>query len=1138
MSEKSLEKFASILSSLTLPARLRRELGERAPAPDRKREQELIKAAREAGRVSLRDLTGKGFSGYGETTAEQVLAEARKAGRAFSGTREFAELAREMRELGAEREEAIAKVVAEHMATPFRRGKEEHLAFPALGLGLKKMRSKAPDGQMVDTLGFWRSSWEQSIAEDLKKERDRAAYARNGAAHRQEEDAALRRTPGIETLRESGLTKEMLLSRSKFGKESWYEDGSQAKKVWDGGVDLLEAARVVGSAETALPCAELYGLEAEDWPEGVDKEASRARKRLLRGLIPALICQALGDRIDPLSGARDMAAAMWIGKSGDEGIFGGGEAKFESLAKDAPRLAALRAIEAGLSGTEMAIHRYESYSYHRPDSEKKFDRSLLDAEIAGPLGELRSARKETARRIFDRAAGIALERQRAWMEGTGLLRAWDLAPSVERHRPRTSKLLTWIQANKAAAEEAKASAGDPKGILAQGVARALGVSGQTGEQIWEGVADGLAARGLDRAFAEELARDEPAREWVCRVAQETLPLKGAEKEEMLGYWRFGLACLSDGYRRGAGSAMALRALDALAQDSVLALRQNAWFSPMFSTDPNRPSDGDVLASYPPARSIFDAQSAKELRDVAAAKREKFESFAGSFARRLERLESGEEDLSEYESEYRSWKNGGHPSKSAMSAGQHALLREARELMHGSNIREPIDWIGADFSRQDLKDLVQRIPAGVAPARREALSMGPAGRVAAECVISLGIREAKDGIDLIAKAKGELKEKAGFTDGAWKALLKASEEEVDGFARSIRASREHALRSRAQEAVAGKAGAISIRSSLAMRSFAYGALGQHGIPREPLEALLRLNDIAGHLMLSAHIGGLLQEARHKDVEGADFFAAEVKAKAERAPFLLKAVCERIAKEKQRLESESPAAAPTWDVAAKSWADREWAEVKDWLSKSEEGVWQEMPLKLTWNWIWRAQQDWHAEMLAAEADAGAKAKKGRVVSWESPLGSFSEGEWSAIELTSGAALSEEGSEMRHCVSSYASKCKRGESRILSIRLSGRRVATLELAPFEGSSKVAYDRATEAAQWRIAQNRGQFNAQVDDKAALAFCEKVRLEYGQAHRRLLAKKREEAAKAAAERKAKAKAIVTLEVLGAEPARAAGPKA
>lgn len=53
------------------------------------------------------------------------------------------------------------------------------------------------------------------------------------------------------------------------------------------------------------------------------------------------------------------------------------------------------------------------------------------------------------------------------------------------------------------------------------------------------------------------------------------------------------------------------------------------------------------------------------------------------------------------------------------------------------------------------------------------------------------------------------------------------------------------------------------------------------------------------------------------------------------------------------------------------------------------------------------------------------------------------WQIYELTSSEALSEDGSEMRHCVGSYASSCHAKRISILSLTCAGKKTATLEVA-----------------------------------------------------------------------------------------------
>ena len=83
-----------------------------------------------------------------------------------------------------------------------------------------------------------------------------------------------------------------------------------------------------------------------------------------------------------------------------------------------------------------------------------------------------------------------------------------------------------------------------------------------------------------------------------------------------------------------------------------------------------------------------------------------------------------------------------------------------------------------------------------------------------------------------------------------------------------------------------------------------------------------------------------------------------------------------------------------------------------------------------------------------------------------------QWQFVELTSSAALREEGDAMRHCVAGYDGDCHRGQSHIFSVRdAKGRRVSTLELRV-----------KTRNGQYVIHQNRGTQNAAVSTACRVA--------------------------------------------------------
>lgn len=145
-----------------------------------------------------------------------------------------------------------------------------------------------------------------------------------------------------------------------------------------------------------------------------------------------------------------------------------------------------------------------------------------------------------------------------------------------------------------------------------------------------------------------------------------------------------------------------------------------------------------------------------------------------------------------------------------------------------------------------------------------------------------------------------------------------------------------------------------------------------------------------------------------------------ARAQKAPSLLGSMIQR------GLEAGWP---------SDSLADEE-TDVVDFLREVELGFWDEAPKAMSWPWIQARSQEWHNAVLEKSASAATWA----------PLqdGDFYCGErWIAKELASGRALFKEGQEMRHCVSGYADRCAKGDSRIFSLRsVDGQSKSTIEL------------------------------------------------------------------------------------------------
>ena len=130
------------------------------------------------------------------------------------------------------------------------------------------------------------------------------------------------------------------------------------------------------------------------------------------------------------------------------------------------------------------------------------------------------------------------------------------------------------------------------------------------------------------------------------------------------------------------------------------------------------------------------------------------------------------------------------------------------------------------------------------------------------------------------------------------------------------------------------------------------------------------------------------------------------------------------------------------------------------------------RITWNSLCRRSMQWHRALLA---DISPE----RDVHWQALLPTHAAGDLLAIELSTGAALAEEGLEQKHCVGTYANACASGSCRVFSLRRQGKRTATIEL------------RREADGSWGLAQVRGKCNSIVRDAEVLAIAGQVASAY-----------------------------------------------
>lgn len=129
-------------------------------------------------------------------------------------------------------------------------------------------------------------------------------------------------------------------------------------------------------------------------------------------------------------------------------------------------------------------------------------------------------------------------------------------------------------------------------------------------------------------------------------------------------------------------------------------------------------------------------------------------------------------------------------------------------------------------------------------------------------------------------------------------------------------------------------------------------------------------------------------------------------------------------------------------------------------------------VTWASLRRRAHAWHKALLITVDPATD-------VHWLALLPQHQVGAFVAVELDSGYLLAEEGLEQRHCIGTYVNACSSGASRVFSLRLSGRRMATIELQRSHGDA------------WRMVQIRGKANSVVNDAATVQAGEALALAY-----------------------------------------------
>lgn len=1183
-----LSGFASIVSSYSLFHRSKSLLdrAEASPLPSEDRSLWLEGAAAALSPAALRTLSGA----LGEPLAKdgaffrlpKLQSETdSKAWAPFIAAADS--LAQTLASLPEARLEALANALADNLCLPFERDGEPCLAFPAASSGLRLGRSKGPDGKMLPTVSGWRST----LPDRLRK---LASPVRG--------DQALEGLPlesplrldleGLSAERSAPLRESLSGDRFSLPSDSWA--GKEARSLFLDGVHLAEAFPRLGG-EGPLPSASAYApLPSAAEPlfsEGsIPLAFSSARFRALEAHAPALLAQALGDAPpDPMAPASALAHPksgawaksafhfadpQWKEKSRQyhyQSVGDNPHANFQAKTSEQAADLALKAAKIHPAGSLVQIARFLAERIPPapgPFANREWARSGQHVSLPDSP-DLPSIRKRAAScppalaalrlqialdsasgRLVSRAVEIASQRQERWLESVGFLEAWrHCSASATPSGFFTSKDLAWAKATPGLAASA---ALPPYEAFLLSASRSLGVS-PSAPDLPKACEEALASSGATPEALAALRESDPLREALGRAFSAIALTKGVAREAARSRLRNCLECAN--------------AAGALGPSHFQAAAEAAGMILSCSDDrPFRSLDGcEPLAASTRPRKVSDPSEASALLASARAKAQAYPMLIRSL---VEEHEQARGML------------GADPSapldpaalaslseRFALGASAFSARVKAESRAEGfRSVPADIDWpaelaLGPRWSRcAGLGS--PSLDASIAAASRDP---SPACQIAARLAKDLGVEEASGPNDLVARCKGALRDRLGLSEAAWKTLLKSGPAASELLCSSLRAagSLQRTLAEPSFDEIRRSLNAESETREAAASLFAphaaaaaLQAAASFGFPPEYPQAALECLLFSGIILSKTGQGELgprdyalpapalslfappIAPMRLDSADGAEFFLREAQAKADRIPFVWKALFESAKAKSEALASDPEALAAAeeaWKKHRRSFrsnrkpAARSPLElamfsslsdlqlVSDWVEGSEAGFWQALPERPSWGALWRGQRGWHAEEdFARRQKAELSAAKGKNPTsgahWGSFLKTFRDGEWEAVDLSCAADLKAEGEAMSHCVSSYSSNCRSGESRILSIRLGGSRVATLQLQPFRGKSPVSWAQADESCEWRAVQNRGRFNAAVSDKAALAFCEKTRLAYSQAHAEGIRKSREAAAK------------------------------
>lgn len=584
---------------------------------------------------------------------------------------------------------------------------------------------------------------------------------------------------------------------------------------------------------------------------------------------------------------------------------------------------------------------------------------ILDSSIDALFSSMTRVRDAFAQSAFSSAKAT----EAAWLAQHGMADAWRQA---EAAGPVTSKSIAWCRLNPLAGSMASAN---PFARCAAVSARALGVRASDSEdELMSSFRSALAERGASEPAVAALESDEAAivvvRDVIANMASPD-PLSKQFGSSALSFCILSLnAWAEQGLPAAQAAPFLLAHLDPLGPFGPRSAHRIVERRELLRQDGIWPTLAPMAVSE-----LEDALAAKALLDGKAAEYPAMVSslvrdWGATVSRATEQgLELGE--------------------ATSLAAGRAKFLGEAFPATFS------IDWAAKPFSSAEAWAVLGVVSPRFSVALRDAsLRGGAVGEWSASMAKQLGILDAVDGNDVIAKTRDQVKLLLGVSDGVWRMAIK-SKDSLAMLGSALRAAHDFG-RGAQWEAASGSRPPPRLPSDLAaalgskskaslsdrdltlddhkaralssMRALSAGWTAAVAYNVKPETAEVILKKICQSFVSLGHPS--IPSASVLSSDGAAFFLAELDAKTTRLPIIFKEAAKRFEKLcsdalRPLKEGDAPMD-PVGQIVGEA------SDLDDWLSTSEHGIWQTLPEKPTWGQLSRLSKAWHDESAVAAAD----------------------------------------------------------------------------------------------------------------------------------------------------------------------------